>query len=186
MSNAVPGVENDADFFTKALPRAAFKLRQNQLVQYKPREHSNTAQARRKSKQLANRATTTGRIQVDSAASKTFISSDDQQFLTDIKTSPQQMIIETANGRTVPSITEGNLHLPRLPKDAAKAHIVPAFPSSLLSVATIVDADPAIEVTFNQTEVKIVKGGVMLMKGPRNFINKLWYIFIEAPNSKEQ
>jgi hypothetical protein len=172
----VPGIENPADFFTKTLPVGPFQKRQFQLVHY-PHSKSSTPET------ANNALSVTGKIQLDSAASKNFVCLEDKKFLSNIIASNRQMEIETANGHIVQSQTEGNLFMPELPTAATKAHIVPAFTSSLMSVASIVDADPTIEITFNTKEAKIYQRGVQIMRGLRDSLNRLWYLPLQIPTN---
>lgn len=180
------GSTNEADFFTKSLPVHAFKTRQHQLVSYSPSDKPNdTARSRRVTSKInkAAQATeaTTSDMMLDSGSTKTFVSSEDKRFIKRIIKSKRRMQIKVANDEIVHSDSEGLLHLPLLPLAATKAHIVPSFKASLLSVASMVNA--GLEVTFRWADVLISNGRDIVMRGTRNRESGLWYVPISTPTS---
>ena len=83
------------------------------------------------------------------------------------------MIIEMPTAATTKSTKQGNLPL-LLPPAATKAHIVPAFNKTLISIPQVVDAGYA--AYFDQAAVYIIntKSNIIEWEGARNQVTKPW------------
>lgn len=100
---------------------------------------------------------------------------DNNTKLINIIPSPQQMIIEIPTAATTRSSKQGNLPLP-LPKEATKAHIVPAFKRTLISIPQVVDAGYA--AYFDEEAVYIInkKTNMIEWQGSHKHCPKLWHL----------
>ena len=98
---------------------------------------------------------------------------DTETLLHDIHTSKTPIQIQLPTDEVTQSNKEGNLPL-QMPKAATKAHIVPTFKKTLVSIPQVVDAGYA--AYFNKDAVYIINNTTKQVewKGTRNKQTKLW------------
>lgn len=103
---------------------------------------------------------------------------DNNTELVDVKPIPHPMTIEMTTTATTRSSAQGHLSLP-LPPEATKAHIVPAFKRTLISIPQVVDSGYA--VYFDELAVYIINTQTNKIEWEvkRNHITKLWDLLLQ-------
>ena len=111
---------------------------------------------------------------MDSGCTSHFISPDAP--VTDKKIAIPSIPVSLPNGSVINSSHTANLQLhPALPVEASNAHIIPALSeNSLISIGQL--CDNGCTAFFTADKVTVNYNGDPIIEGPRNQVDKLWYI----------